>query len=378
MAAMTELIICSTCRTADTPRDQRADGEILLETVQAQQAFGARPDWAAVRVRGVACTGGCSRACTVAFQAPGKHSYQFGGLRPVEAGARALLDCAVLHHQSPDGNLARDARPPVLRNGLLCRLPPYQADRGSDPHGSVAGSSQCDDPKECDSDEVNVQQAFGAQQREGVYRAIYERRDMRHFAGGTVSETVMRRLLDAAHHAPSVGFMQPWRFVRVVSRELRAELQALVERERIQTGDALGQRAQEFLRLKVEGLMDAAEVWVVALAENREEHVFGRRTMPQMDLASTACAIQNLWLAARAEGLGMGWVSMFDPLALASLMGMPAGAEPVAILCIGPVRQFYEEPMLQQQRWARRSPLDHVLYEESWGQPLASCSSPSQ
>lgn len=377
MATMTELIICSTCRTADTPRDQRADGEILLETVQAQQAFGRRLDWAAVHVRGVPCTGGCSRACTVAFQAPGKHSYQFGGLHPVEASARALLDCAVLHHQSPDGNLARDARPPLLHKGLLCRLPPYQADRGSNPDRSVADGSQWDQPHECDSDEVNMpEEAFGTQQRDGVYRAIYERRDMRHFAGGTVPEAVMRRLLDAAHHAPSVGFMQPWRFVRVVSRELRAELQALVERERIQTGNALGGRAQEFLRLKVEGLMDAAEVWVVALAENREEHVFGRRTMPQMDLASTACAIQNLWLAARAEGLGMGWVSMFDPLALASLMGMPAGAEPVAILCIGPVHQFYEEPMLQQQRWARRSPLEHVLYEESWGQPLVPRSLP--
>lgn len=374
---MTELIICTTCRKADTPCDQRSDGEILFETVQAQQAFGERPDWAAVRVRGVACTAGCSHACTVAFQALGKHSYQFGGLRPEVASARALLDCAALHHQSPDGSLARNARPPLLRNGLLCRLPPYQADEGSNHDRSVQSDSNSDCPDGHEMDKVNMPgEAFGTQQREGVYRAIFERRDMRHFAGGTVSEAVMRRLLNAAHHAPSVGFMQPWRFVRVVSHELRAELKALVERERIATGNALGVRAQEFLQLKVEGLTDAAEVWVVAHAENRDEHVFGRRTMPQMDLASTACAIQNLWLAARAEGLGMGWVSMFDPLALASLMGMPDGAEPVAILCIGPVHQFYEEPMLQQQRWAQRCPLDDVLYEESWGQPLAPRSLP--
>ncbi|MGB4191690.1 MAG: nitroreductase family protein, partial [Rickettsiales bacterium] len=119
------------------------------------------------------------------------------------------------------------------------------------------------------------------------------------------------------------------------------------------------------------GLMDADEVWVVALSEGREQHVFGRRTLPHMDLASTACAIQNLWLAARAEGLGMGWVSMFDPVAVASLLGMPEGAEPVALLCIGPVRHFYDDPMLQQQRWAQRTALDDVLFEDAWGQPLS-------
>ena len=213
-------------------------------------------------------------------------------------------------------------------------------------------------------------QAFSPAERDAVYRAIFERRDMRHFAGGTVAPERMRRLLTAAHHAPSVGFMQPWRFLRVASPALRRGLQALVEQERVLTAQALGERGGEFMRLKVEGLMDAAEVWVVALAEGRERHVFGRRTLPQMDLASTACAIQNLWLAARAEGLGMGWVSLFDPVAVAALLGMPDGAEPVAVLCIGPVHHFDEEPMLQQQRWAQRCALDDVLFEDAWGQPL--------
>jgi 5,6-dimethylbenzimidazole synthase len=89
-----------------------------------------------------------------------------------------------------------------------------------------------------------------------------------------------------------------------------------------------------------------------------------------MDLASAACAIQNLWLAARAEGLGVGWVSLFDPSALAQLLGMPVGAEPIALLCIGPVHAFYDEPMLQRERWAKRCPLDDLLFENSWGQPL--------
>lgn len=212
--------------------------------------------------------------------------------------------------------------------------------------------------------------AFSAAERSAVYRAIFERRDMRHFAGGTVAPDVMRRLLTAAHHAPSVGFMQPWRFVRVVSSTLRTQLHELVEQERRVTAQALGEREEAFMRLKVEGLREAAELWVVALADGREKHIFGRRTLPQMDLASAACAIQNLWLAARAEGLGVGWVSLFDPIAVADLLRMPAGAEPIALLCIGPVHAFYEEPMLQKERWAKRCALDDLLFEDTWGQAL--------
>lgn len=212
--------------------------------------------------------------------------------------------------------------------------------------------------------------AFSPEERDAVYRAIFERRDMRHFAGGTVAPELMRRVLTAAHHAPSVGFMQPWRFVRVASSTLRTQLHALVEQERLLTAQALGEREEAFMRLKVEGLREAAELWVVALADGREKHVFGRRTLPQMDLASAACAIQNLWLAARAEGLGVGWVSLFDPVAVAALLQMPPGAEPIALLCIGPVKAFYEEPMLQQQRWAKRCPLDDLIFEDAWGQPL--------
>ena len=225
--------------------------------------------------------------------------------------------------------------------------------------------------------QAEVAAGFSAPECRAVYRAIFERRDMRHFAGGTVAPEVMRRLLTAAHHAPSVGFMQPWRFMRISDPALRQQLQVLVEAERLQTARALGQREDAFMRLKVEGMKDAAEVWAVALADGREAHVFGRRTLPQMDLASAACAIQNLWLAARAEGLGVGWVSLFDPVALAQLLGMPAGAEPIALLCIGPVHQFYEEPMLQQERWAQRCALDDLLFENSWGQALQTALPPA-
>jgi 5,6-dimethylbenzimidazole synthase len=213
--------------------------------------------------------------------------------------------------------------------------------------------------------------AFAPDALQGVYRAIFERRDMRHFSGGTVAPELMRRLLTAAHHAPSVGFMQPWRFIRVASTALRQQLHALVEQERLITAEMLGEREGDFMKLKLEGLLDAAEVWAVALADGREKHIFGRRTMPHMDLASAACAIENLWLAARAEGLGVGWVSLFDPVAVAELLHMPAGAEPIALLCIGPVHAFYEEPMLQQERWAKRCPLDDLLFEDRWGKALS-------
>ncbi len=210
--------------------------------------------------------------------------------------------------------------------------------------------------------------AFSTAEQQAVYRAIYERRDMRHFSGGTVADEQLQRLLSAAHHAPSVGFMQPWRFIRIRSRPLRESLHALVEQERVLTAQALGEREDEFMKLKVQGVLDAAEVLVVALPPGREEHVFGRRTLPEMDLASAACAIQNLWLAARAEGLGMGWVSIFCPQQLAGLLQMPEGSKPIAILCLGPVQAFYDQPMLQAEKWARRAALSDMVFENRWGQ----------
>ncbi len=212
-----------------------------------------------------------------------------------------------------------------------------------------------------------TEHAFSPAEQAAVYRAIHGRRDMRHFSGGSVPDAVLQRLLSAAHHAPSVGFMQPWRFVRVRSPQLRESLHALIEQERVLTAQALGEREQEFMNLKVQGVLDAAEVLVVSLPPGREQHVFGRRTLPEMDLASAACAIQNLWLAARAEGLGMGWVSLFDPVQLAQLLQMPAGSKPVAVLCLGPVQAFYDEPMLQTEKWARRAPLADMLFEDVWG-----------
>ncbi|WP_434607278.1 5,6-dimethylbenzimidazole synthase [Pseudomonas sp. D2-30] len=208
---------------------------------------------------------------------------------------------------------------------------------------------------------------FSQAEREAVYRAIAERRDMRHFIGGSVEPQLLRRLLEAAHQAPSVGLMQPWRFLRISDRALRGEIQNLVEEERIRTAEALGERSDEFMKLKVEGIHDCAEVLVAALMDDRERHIFGRRTLPEMDLASLSCAIQNLWLAARVEGLGMGWVSLFEPQAMADLLGLPEGAKPLAILCLGPVEGFYPAPMLALEGWAKPRPLEELIYENRWG-----------
>jgi 5,6-dimethylbenzimidazole synthase len=195
---------------------------------------------------------------------------------------------------------------------------------------------------------------FTEEEIAAIYRVVALRRDMRHFLPDPLDEELVERLLAAAHLAPSVGFMQPWRFIRVRSPDIRQRIHALVDAERRQTANALGEREDEFMRLKVEGIRECAEVLVVTLTHDRERHIFGRRTMPEMDLASVACAIQNLWLVARAEGVGMGWVSLFDPEQLAQLLKLPAGSRPIAVLCLGRVPEFYKKPMLEETHWAQR------------------------
>lgn len=207
---------------------------------------------------------------------------------------------------------------------------------------------------------------FSDAERAAVYRAIHERRDMRHFVPRPVDPDVLHRLIEAAHHAPSVGYMQPWRVVRITDGALRRALHEAVERERMRTADALEQRRDAFMKLKVEGMRACGELLVMALMDGRSRHVFGRRTMPEMDLASVACAIQNMWLAARAEGLGMGWVSIFEPEDVRALLGMPPGAQPVAILCLGHVEAFYEKPMLETEGWAQRRALESCVFENRW------------
>lgn len=213
---------------------------------------------------------------------------------------------------------------------------------------------------------MKSQHSYSQLEKDAVYRVIKERRDMRHFNNMPLEDGLLLRLLTVANQAPSVGLMQPWRFIRITEANLKNNIKKLVEAERNVTADLLDQRKSDFLKLKVEGISECAELVVVALPDGREKHIFGRRTMPDMDLASVSCAIQNMWLAARAEGIGLGWVSLFEPIELANLLNMPQDSRPIAILCIGHVEKFYEKPMLIEQNWAQSAPVDTFLFENSW------------
>ena len=213
--------------------------------------------------------------------------------------------------------------------------------------------------------------AYSEAEQTAIYKVIAERRDMRHFLPLPIEPQILQKILTAAHHAPSVGLMQPWRFIRISDNAIRKAIHKLVDDERIKTALAIGElenttRMAEFLRLKVEGILECGELLIATLCDKRDAYVFGRRTLPEMDIASVSCAIQNMWLAARAEGLGMGWVSLFDPTKLANLLSMPQGAKPIAVLCLGHVVSFYKEPMLVETGWAVEKPLNDMLMDNGW------------
>lgn len=217
--------------------------------------------------------------------------------------------------------------------------------------------------------------SYSEQEKAVVYRVIKERRDMRHFTRQPIDSKTLHKLMLVAQQAPSVGYMQPWRFIRITNRDIRNKIYQLVKTEIKVTGEQIGYQHREkkdtYAKLKLEGINDCAEIWVAALMEGRQKYVLGRRTMPEMDLVSLSCAIQNIWLAARAEGIGMGWVSFFEPDDMAKLLTMPADSYPVAVLCIGHVDKFYSQPMLKTEGWDRQRSVDEIIYENSWG---SSCS----
>jgi len=219
---------------------------------------------------------------------------------------------------------------------------------------------------------ADAQHQFDEAERDAVYRAIALRRDTRHFKPGQVlPEDQLQRLLEAMHQAPSVGLMQPWRLLRIRAPGLRAQIVSVVEAERRATAAALKEklgekRSDEFLRLKVEGLRECAELLAIVLPPD-DGTVFGRRSMPrEMAIASLGCAAQKLWLAARAEILGLGWVSTFEPRQLAALLRLPESAQPLGLLCLGPVDSFYEAPMLALEDWRQRRPLAQLLMNDFW------------
>lgn len=217
---------------------------------------------------------------------------------------------------------------------------------------------------------ARVTHALPAGERRGVYRAIYGRRDVRaQFVSDPVPDRVLARLLRGAHHAPSVGFMQPWNFIVIRDRAVRAAVREAFVCERDRAARLYEEpRRSQFLGLKLEGIVEAPlNLCVTCDPERGGPHVLGRSAVPETDIYSTACAVQNLWLAARAEGIGVGWVSIVQPAELRRILGIPATVLPLAYLCLGYVSEFKETPDLARAGWRQRLPLGDLVFGERWG-----------
>lgn len=210
---------------------------------------------------------------------------------------------------------------------------------------------------------------FLAAERDAVYKAIFTRRDVRdQFLPDPVPDDVTRRLLEAAHNAPSVGFMQPWNFIIIRDQGIRNRVaDAFTQANEEAAAMFSEERQSKYKSLKLEGIRKAPlNICVTCDRARGGNVVLGRTHNQSMDLYSTVCAVQNLWLAARAEGIGMGWVSIFRDADLKSILGIPDRIEIVAYLCLGYVDELYERPELEVKGWNRRLPLDELIFEECW------------
>lgn len=211
---------------------------------------------------------------------------------------------------------------------------------------------------------------FTEEEKRGLYKAIYSRRDVRaQFVGKEIPEDVLIRILHAAHHAPSVGFSQPWNFILVKDRETKKRIRESFERERARSSQLLnGSKRSRYLSLKLEGIMDAPVNICVTYDPTRfGPFVIGRTSISETGVYSVCCAIQNIWLAARAEGIGVGWVSILEIGDLREVLKIPEHIVPVAYLCMGFVTHFEDKPDLERAGWLPRLQLGDVIYFEKWG-----------
>ncbi len=215
---------------------------------------------------------------------------------------------------------------------------------------------------------------FGDDARAALYRVMELRRDIRHFRAGEIDEATLARLLQAAQLAPSVGFSQPWGFVIVRDRATRTRIRASFLRCReAESARFPVVRREKYLAYKLEGIEDATlNVCVVADLRDRDEAILGTTAQPEAVRASVCCAVQNLWLAARAEGLGVGWVSIVEPAVLRQELTLPPGVEPVAYLCLGHAAEFRERPLLEETGWSARRDPERAVHRERWSEHVAS------
>ena len=219
-------------------------------------------------------------------------------------------------------------------------------------------------------DDLVHAQAFSSAERAAVYRAIETRRDVRdQFLPELLPDDLVQRLLQAAHRAPSVGFMQPWNFIVIRDPAVRAGAHQAFLRANEEAAELFsGERQALYRSLKLEGILKAPlSICITCDPERGGAVVLGRTHNPRMDVYSTVCAVQNLWLAARAEGVGVGWVSIFHDADIRSLLGIPERIEIVAWLCLGYVDELYSEPELEIKGWRQRLALEELVYADRWG-----------
>lgn len=215
----------------------------------------------------------------------------------------------------------------------------------------------------------SVTNEFSPELKRGLYEAIFRRRDIREFLPDPIPDDVLARVLIAAHHAASVGFTQPWDFLIVRDQTRRRRVKEVFEQERTRNAAQFtGSRRERFLSLKLEGILEAPLNLLVTCTPGRfGPAVLGKVSIREVETYSTCLAVENLWLAARAEGLGLGWVSILRNDALSEIFGLPHGTTPLAYLCIGFVRDFPARPILATAGWSRRLPPRTVLHFDSWG-----------
>lgn len=209
---------------------------------------------------------------------------------------------------------------------------------------------------------------FPAEWRRGVYEAIARRRDIRSFRPDPIPPEVLARILAAAHQAGSVGFSQPWNLIVVDDHELRRKVQAHVDAERLRAAEGFGAaRKAQYLSFKLEGIFDAPlNLCVTCDRTRRGPAIIGRNTVYDTDIYSTCIAIQNLWLAARAEGIGVGWVSILEPKVIQELLSIPEHVVVVGYMCIGYPVEFAERPLLETAGWLSRLPLSEMVFSNRW------------
>ncbi|MDI9885655.1 nicotinate-nucleotide--dimethylbenzimidazole phosphoribosyltransferase [Streptomyces sp. HNM0645] len=288
---------------------------------------------------------------------------------PAAAGNAAAESVAARAEET-----APEAEPPAESRPVAGPESPAESAPGREPEARPVADSLpgAGEDVEADAEEIHGTAApgYADAEREAVLRVMRERRDIRNgFRSDPVPHDVLLRVLEAAHTAPSVGHSQPWDFVVIRSAETRRSMHELAQRQREAYAKSLPKgRAKQFKELKIEAILDTPVNIVVTADPTRGgRHTLGRHTQPQMAPYSSALAVENLWLAARAEGLGVGWVSFFDEREMVRTLGLPEHLEVVAYLCVGYVDEFPEEPELMQAGWSKRRPLSWVVHEETYG-----------